>query len=61
MATPEARQPFDVNAYIQQSQQTRAQAAQAKIQAESAAAAKSIVDKKSKAIKAQAWASEEAL
>ena len=54
MATPEARQSIDINALIQQAQQARAQAAQDKLRAESQAAAKSALDKKSKAIKAQA-------
>jgi hypothetical protein len=54
MATPEARQSIDINALIQQAQQARAQAAQDKLRAESQASAKSALDKKSKAIKAQA-------
>jgi hypothetical protein len=54
MATPQQRQSIDINALIQQAQQARAQAAQDKLKAESQAAAKSALDKKSKAIKAQA-------
>jgi len=54
MATPEPRQSIDINALIQQAQQARAQAAQDKLRAESQAAAKSALDKKSKSIKAQA-------
>ena len=54
MATPEPRQSIDVNALIQQAQQNRAQAAQDKLKAESEAAAKSAVDKKSRTIKVRA-------
>jgi hypothetical protein len=54
MATPTARQPFDISSYIREAEEKRAQAqAEARI-AQQQANTKAALDKKSKSIKAQA-------